>query len=76
MAEDRDGVEELIPWVDASYVRYCPMHRLAFDADPVQYKDAGRCCPKGGERLIGIFARWRDDQGVPMDPGLPEDDWL
>lgn len=66
MAVDRDGVEELIPWVDASYIRFCPVHRLAFDADPVQYKDAGRCCPRGGEPLRGFLARFRDTDGIPQ----------
>ena len=50
MALDQYGVEELITWVDASYLRFCPLHRLPHDADSVQYRDAGRCGPRGGER--------------------------
>ncbi len=69
MALDQYGVEELITWVDASYLRFCPLHRLPHDADSVQYRDAGRCCPRGGERLVGWLARFRDDQGLPVDDG-------
>ncbi len=69
MATDSTGVEELISWVDPNFVRFCHIHKICFDSDPVAYRDAGRCCPKGGERLVGYLARFRDDQGLPVDDG-------
>ncbi len=78
MAVDRFGVSELITGVDPDAVRFCPIHRVAFDPDPTIYRDAGRCCPVAGERLVGFLARWREADGSPlMELPLPwDEEWL
>ena len=65
MATDSAGVTEIRADLDPNYVRFCPIHRLAFDPDSTVYRDAGRCCPQGGEVLRGYLARFRDLDGMP-----------
>lgn len=76
MAVDGEGIEELVEGEDPGYLRFCPIHRLPHSPDSRIYRGAGRLCPRGGEPLVGYLARFRDDQGLPMDPGPFEDDWL
>jgi DNA-directed RNA polymerase subunit RPC12/RpoP len=75
VAVDRDGVEELIPWVDATYIRFCWRCRLPFTPDARIYRDAGRACPRCGVALRGYLEQFRDDQGLSNDPGLDDDSW-
>lgn len=65
---------ELVPRLPEAYVRFCPIHRVAFDADPVIYRDAGRCCPAGGEILRGFLDRFRDEQN-PLADGMVPENW-
>jgi hypothetical protein len=66
----------LTSYEDSAYTRFCPIHRLPHDPDPRIYRDAGRACPCGGERLIGYLARFRDEQGLPGDAELVPWNWV
>ena len=64
---------EEIPGLPQDFVRWCPIHRVAFDDDPTIYRGAGRRCPVGGELLMGYLARWRDPDGIPIADAPGED---
>lgn len=64
-----------IEGLDENFIRWCPLHRVAFDADPRIYRGAGRLCPVGGEQLRGFLQRYRDMDGVPVTEELPPAFW-
>ncbi len=74
MAVDRFDVEEIISNTDPNAIRFCPIHKLPHSPDARIYHLAGRACPEGGERLIGVLARWREQDGSPEDM-LPPEFW-
>ena len=63
---------EIVSGLDADFIRFCPIHRLPHDADPVHYFGGGRLCPAGGEPLRGYLTRFRDQEGNPQ---LDYPDW-
>ncbi len=74
MATDRFGIQEQAEGVSPDFVRFDWRNRIAFDPDPRIHFGSGRLSPVDGSPLTGYFARFRDQDGNPID--MAPDWWM